>query len=346
MDAMTVPSDHAGCPDSPALDAVSGAGPDAALRAAAAGLPAWTGGRRAAGRLWPGMVLAVALHALALAGAVWFGGPGGTDEALVVVGTIDLAGFGAGGGGAGGDGQEAGAAGALPAGPPASAGATAREPAVEPEPEGPPAAPASEAAPVPDPAVAGPKPDPGRILPPAAPRPRPKPAAAKPPRPRPAKAAAAAAGTAGPMMAAPPAATGAGQGSGTGEGTGAAGDGPGRGIGQGAGPGGAGQGTGGGAGGGVYEGAFGQGDGPRFRHRSPPRYPDEARSEGKEGSVSLLLRIDAEGVLRDVKVVSHCGLEFVEEALRAIRASTFHPAVRQGRSLPCNALLTIRFKLG
>jgi protein TonB len=58
----------------------------------------------------------------------------------------------------------------------------------------------------------------------------------------------------------------------------------------------------------------------------------------------MRLRIDADGVLRDVSVVEHSGLEFVDEALRAVKASSYHPAMRQGRPIPCNALLPIRFK--
>jgi protein TonB len=122
-----------------------------------------------------------------------------------------------------------------------------------------------------------------------------------------------------------------------------AGEGPGKGLTPGSGPGGTGDGRGDG---GLYVGEFGQGDGPRFRHRSPLRYPDAAKRAGVEGKVRLRLDIDAEGVLRNVAVVEHSGLEFVEEALRAIKASTFYPARRQGRSEACNALLTIRFALG
>ncbi len=322
-----------------------------AFAAEAAGLPVWNGSVRSAGRLWPGVLLAVALHATALAGAVWLGGQvGNREETLRVVGVIDLVGFGAGGGGAGGDGLESGRSGGGGEASPPEAAKAADEPEA---PE------TVEQAPPPEPVQATPIPDPAAPVPPPAPpvaeKPRetprpPKPAPVKKPRPAPAKPLAKAPAEAKPAATPVAAATGTGPGSETGvaagPGTGASGDGPGRGPGHGGGPAGAGEGSGGGSGGGLYEGAFGQGDGPRFRHRSPPRYPDEARREGKEGSVSLMLRIDAEGVLREVKVLSHCGLEFVDEALRAVHASSFHPAMRQGRPLPCNALLTIRFKLG
>ncbi len=102
----------------------------------------------------------------------------------------------------------------------------------------------------------------------------------------------------------------------------------------------------GGGGGGDYVGQFGQGDGPTFRHRCLPRYPDEARSGNQEGRVVLRLFIDAGGILRDVEVLEHSGLDFVAEAVRAIRASSFFPAKRQGQPVPCRAVLAIRFKLG
>lgn len=134
---------------------------------------------------------------------------------------------------------------------------------------------------------------------------------------------------------------GLGTGMGTGQGDGA-GVGPGKGLGHGDGP----PGIGGGPGGPGHGYTFGQGDGPRFRHRAMPSYPSEAKMENKEGMVTLLLTIDQSGVLRNVEVVKHTGLEFVDEALRAIKSSTFYPATHAGSAISCRALLTIRFKLG
>lgn len=132
---------------------------------------------------------------------------------------------------------------------------------------------------------------------------------------------------------------------GAGQGSGPAGDGPGKGLGLGQGPAGnGGEGPGGGGGGG-YVGRFGQGDGPRFRHRVAPRYPDAAKRANKEGQVVLQLALDAQGTLLKVEVLVQNGLEFVEEAVRALRASSFLPASRHGQAIPCLATLAIHFKL-
>jgi periplasmic protein TonB len=135
-----------------------------------------------------------------------------------------------------------------------------------------------------------------------------------------------------------------GTGTGLGTGQGPGGNGQGKGLGQGEGPPGIGGGPGGGGGGNAV-GQFGQGNGPRFSHRSLPRYPAEAKLHNKEGKVCLRLSIDASGTLRDVEVMEHSGLEFVNEALRAIRASTFLPATHHGQAIPSRAVLTIHFKL-
>ncbi len=131
---------------------------------------------------------------------------------------------------------------------------------------------------------------------------------------------------------------------GPGQGAGLAGDGPGKGQGLGQGPAGNG-GEGPGGGGGGYVGRFGQGDGPRFRHRVAPRYPDAAKRANKEGQVVLQLAIDAQGTLLKVEVLVQNGLEFVEEAVRALRASSFLPASRHGQPIPCLATLAIHFRL-
>ncbi|WP_028325681.1 energy transducer TonB [Desulfatirhabdium butyrativorans] len=85
--------------------------------------------------------------------------------------------------------------------------------------------------------------------------------------------------------------------------------------------------------------------GPQFVHRSLPQYPRIARRMGVEGTVILRLAIDASGNLTSAEVVQSAGHGFDEEALRAVRQSRFAPAVRQGRPIPCLALLQIRFQL-
>lgn len=108
---------------------------------------------------------------------------------------------------------------------------------------------------------------------------------------------------------------------------------------------GAGPGVGGGGNQGPYTASFGSGDGPRFVTKVLPKYPRLARELGKEGVVLLLLTIDEHGRLIDVQVSKRAGSGFDEEALRAVKDSTFTPAKRNGRPVLCKASLPVHFVL-
>lgn len=115
-----------------------------------------------------------------------------------------------------------------------------------------------------------------------------------------------------------------------GSGLGASGEGPGSGAGGGSGP---------------YTAAFGSGDGPRFADQVMPRYPRIARELAREGTVLLLVTIDERGRLVNAEVLKRAGSGFDEEALRAVKNSTFHPAKRNGKPISCRAHLPIHFRL-
>ena len=91
--------------------------------------------------------------------------------------------------------------------------------------------------------------------------------------------------------------------------------------------------------------AFGSLEGPAFLRRSLPRYPRRARDMGREGTVVLRVAIDEKGNLVNADVVQPAGFGFDEEALRAVRESTFKPAVRNGRPVVCLVDLPVRFVL-
>jgi periplasmic protein TonB len=114
------------------------------------------------------------------------------------------------------------------------------------------------------------------------------------------------------------------------------------GTGHGTGPG---SGSGLGFGHGPMEASFGSGNGPRFATKALPKYPRLARELGKEGTVLLRLTIDDRGRLLDVEVLKRAGSGFDEEAVRAVRDSSFSPAKINGRPVSCRAQLPIRFVL-
>ncbi|MEJ5358330.1 MAG: energy transducer TonB, partial [Desulfobacterales bacterium] len=90
---------------------------------------------------------------------------------------------------------------------------------------------------------------------------------------------------------------------------------------------------------------LGAGGAPAFLKRVLPRYPRLAREMGREGTVVLALAIAADGRLEDVEILESAGSDFDEEALRAVRASSFRPAVSEGRPVACRAILPVKFVL-
>jgi len=95
----------------------------------------------------------------------------------------------------------------------------------------------------------------------------------------------------------------------------------------------------------AIESSVGAMGGPQFIQRSVPKYPRMAQRLGVAGSVLLRLAIDASGKLTGVEVLNGAGNGFDEEAIQAVKRSTFAPAVRNGRPVRCLALLKIRFQL-
>ncbi len=90
---------------------------------------------------------------------------------------------------------------------------------------------------------------------------------------------------------------------------------------------------------------FGSSGSPAFASRVLPHYPRSARETRREGTVVLCLTIDEHGVLKNVEVVESAGFGFDEEALRAVRASTFKAALRNGCPVASQAMLPVRFML-
>jgi protein TonB len=103
-------------------------------------------------------------------------------------------------------------------------------------------------------------------------------------------------------------------------------------------------GDGGGAGG-LGQAMFGGLGGPRFLRRELPEYPLLARRRKKEGTVSLMVTIDAHGKLIKVDVIAASDPIFVGPSVEAVKKSTFVPANRNGVPVAVKAILPIRFAL-
>jgi protein TonB len=90
---------------------------------------------------------------------------------------------------------------------------------------------------------------------------------------------------------------------------------------------------------------FGGADGPRFLKKVTPSYPLMARRLGKEGRVLLRLLIDNTGTLLGIEVVDNAEYGFDRAAVEAVEKSTFLPAVKNGKSVVSQSLLSVKFVL-
>jgi periplasmic protein TonB len=117
------------------------------------------------------------------------------------------------------------------------------------------------------------------------------------------------------------------------------------GIGEGSGTASSSHGAGASFGNGPFETRFGSPNGPRFLRREIPNYPHQARQMAKEGTVVLHITIDEAGRPVEIDLVKKAGCGFDEEAIKAVKNSTFAPARREGKPITCKAVLPIRFVL-
>lgn len=97
--------------------------------------------------------------------------------------------------------------------------------------------------------------------------------------------------------------------------------------------------------GGPYQVEFGAPDGPRFLKRVEPVYPPLARRLGKEGRVLLSLLIDHAGRLVSVEIIEKADFGFDRAAVDAVKASTFSPAVKNGKGMTSRSKLAVKFVL-
>ena len=85
---------------------------------------------------------------------------------------------------------------------------------------------------------------------------------------------------------------------------------------------------------------------PRPKRNIKPEYPKGARQRGEQGDVVLEIRVNAEGLVDDVKVAESSGFaELDEAAVRAAKAAKFSPARSGHAPVVSTARLKLQFKL-
>lgn len=83
---------------------------------------------------------------------------------------------------------------------------------------------------------------------------------------------------------------------------------------------------------------------PRALRKIVPDYPDDADRQRLSGSVRLQLKLEADGRVSDIEVVSAAppGV-FDESALRAFRNARFAPAIKNGRPVRARVLIEVLY---
>lgn len=121
------------------------------------------------------------------------------------------------------------------------------------------------------------------------------------------------------------------------------GSGSGGGIGSGRG-GGLGPGEGGGFGGGAYS-VGGGVTAPIPIFKPDPPYSEEARKAKYQGTVVLMIVVDAQGNVTDTRVAKPLGLGLDEKAVETVRTWKFKPGMRQGVPVPVRVMVEVSFRL-
>jgi protein TonB len=85
---------------------------------------------------------------------------------------------------------------------------------------------------------------------------------------------------------------------------------------------------------------------PKRKNPSAPPYPATLKAQGVEADVTVMVRLDAEGKVENVKVIKESPYpEFNEAARVHALAEEYEPATRDGVPIPYSLSFTYRFRL-
>ena len=84
---------------------------------------------------------------------------------------------------------------------------------------------------------------------------------------------------------------------------------------------------------------------PKPSAKQEPTYSDEARIAKHQGSVLVSIVIDADGSVRNVKLLRSLGFGLDEAAYEAVRTWQFQPSMKDGQPLAVSANVELNFRL-
>ena len=80
-------------------------------------------------------------------------------------------------------------------------------------------------------------------------------------------------------------------------------------------------------------------------HQAPLRYPRSAQRRNLEGKAVVEAYLDMQGKLLRARVLQADHEDFADAALACVQASSFKPAQREGKTIPCVVRIPMLFKL-
>jgi len=80
-------------------------------------------------------------------------------------------------------------------------------------------------------------------------------------------------------------------------------------------------------------------------YRVEPEFTDAARKAKYQGTVEVSIIVDADGAVRDARVVRAVGLGLDERALDAVKQWKFKPGMKDGHAVPVYAQINVTFRL-
>lgn len=84
---------------------------------------------------------------------------------------------------------------------------------------------------------------------------------------------------------------------------------------------------------------------PRFKNRVKPDYPKNAQRLQMEGTVILQAIIDVTGIPKDIIALTNLGFGLEKAAIEALKKTTFHPAIQDGKPVSIRVEIPYDFKL-
>ena len=84
---------------------------------------------------------------------------------------------------------------------------------------------------------------------------------------------------------------------------------------------------------------------PKYKTRVNPKYPKGAKDAKQDGTVVLKLTINENGIPEDIVALTTLGFGLEEAAIEALKQSTFHPAMKNGKSVSEQVAIPYAFKI-